>query len=223
MIRKNLRRAAKKAALRLLNMEEQAEARQEQEKHMHSGTYDPDLIPRVVDGSGDTPGPNHKTLIGRTWVSAQIAGGVSPCVVDIRLPEEWSAGHLPGALLLSGPHLLSDPSVLGADMVQKVTIYDATGGESSEEVAEGLRGAGFTNARTLQGGWAEWVEHGEPVEVPTPLPEAAYQLGDPIELSDGRRGRILSVQLVEEQPCYSALLDDEGGVLTDISEDQLTH
>ncbi len=221
MIRKSLRRAAKKAALRLLNMEEQAEPRKEQEAHEHSGMYDPDLIPKVVDGSGDTPGPNHKTLIGRTWVSAQIAGGVSPCVVDIRPPEEWSAGHVPGALLLSTAHLLSDPSVLGTNQVQRIIIYDAAGGESSEHVAHSLRELGFENARTLQGGWAEWVEHGEPVDLPTPHPAAAYQLGDPVELSDGQRGRIIKLEIVEDLPCYSVLVDSDETVLTGISEEQL--
>ena len=39
-------------------------------------TFDESKIPKVVDGSGDTPGPNHKQDIGRTWVSAQMAGGL---------------------------------------------------------------------------------------------------------------------------------------------------
>ena len=42
--------------------------------------FDPSKIPPLVDGDGDTPGPNHKTEIGRTWVSAQLAGGGPVCV-----------------------------------------------------------------------------------------------------------------------------------------------
>ena len=128
MIRKKLRAAAKKAALRAFKMEEQAKARETNSTKVEDSPYRADLIPQVVQGSGDTPGPNHKTLIGRTWVSAQLAGGVAPLLVDIRPPEQWPAGHIPGALMLPGDQIVDAPSPLGTDSKVRVTLYDATGG-----------------------------------------------------------------------------------------------
>jgi rhodanese-related sulfurtransferase len=221
MIRKKLLAAAKKAALRAFKMEEQAKARDTNSTEMDSTPYNPDLIPRVVQGSGDTPGPNHGTLIGRTWVSAQLAGGVSPLLVDIRPPEEWCAGHLPGALLLPGQQVAEDPSPLGPDKGRRVTIYDATGGPLAEEVAENLRKGGFPLARSLQGGWAEWVEHSEPIHLPETVSHASHQLGDPVELSDGRRGRVQAISLVEGAPSYTVLLGEGGGRVEGVPEEDL--
>jgi rhodanese-related sulfurtransferase len=221
MIRKKLRAAARKAALRAFKMEDDAKARETNSSEMDSTPYNPELIPRVVQGSGDTPGPNHGTLIGRTWVSAQLAGGVSPLLVDIRPPEEWSAGHLPGALLLPGHQVAEDPSPLGPETGRRVTIYDATGGPLAEEVAERLRKGGFVLARSLQGGWAEWVEHSEPVHSPQPVPEATHQLGDPVELVDGRRGRVQAITLVEGAPAYTVLLEGGAGRAERVQEEEL--
>jgi rhodanese-related sulfurtransferase len=221
MIRKKLRAAARKAALRAFKMEEQAKARETNSTDMDSAPYNPDLIPRVVQGSGDTPGPNHGTLIGRTWVSAQLAGGVSPLLVDIRPPEEWSAGYLPGALLLPGHQVAKDSSPLGSNKKIRVTIYDATGGPLAEEVAERLRTDGFALARSLQGGWAEWVEHSEPVYSPEPVAEASHQLGQAVELVDGRRGRVQSVALVNGVASYTILLEGEAGPAAEFQEEDL--
>ncbi len=221
MIRKKLRDAARKAALRAFKMEDDARARETHSTKGDSAPYNPDLIPKVVQGSGDTPGPNHRTRIGRTWVSAQLAGGVSPLLVDIRPPEEWSAGHLPGALLLPGHQIATDPSPLGPDKELRVTIYDATGGPLAEEVAASLRKAGFPFARSLQGGWAEWVEHGEPTHAPEEISQASHQLGDPVELTDGRRGRVQAISLVKGAAFYTLLLEEGGDRLERVPEEDL--
>ncbi len=221
MIRKKLRDAARKAALRAFKMEEQAKARETNSTEKEPAPYNPDLIPKVVQGSGDTPGPNHPTLIGRTWVSAQLASGVAPLLVDIRPPEEWCAGHLPGALLLPGHQVAEDPGPLGPDTGVRVTIYDATGGFLAEEVAERLRAGGFSLARSLQGGWAEWVEHSEPVHSPEPVPAASHQLGEPVELVDGRRGRVQAITLVQGVPAYTLLLEGDAGRIEGIQEEDL--
>ena len=75
MIRDRLKKAARKAAIRLLNMEFDTEDRDPNARgNPDASKFDPDKIPPLVDGDGDTPGPNHKQDIGRTWVAAQLAG-----------------------------------------------------------------------------------------------------------------------------------------------------
>jgi 3-mercaptopyruvate sulfurtransferase SseA len=103
-----------------------------------------------------------------------------------------------------------------------VTIYDATGGPLAEEVAANLREGGFPLARSLQGGWAEWVEHSEPILSPEEVSQASHQLGDPVELADGRRGRVQAITLVNGAPSYTVLLEEGAGRAEGILEENLS-
>jgi rhodanese-related sulfurtransferase len=163
VIRARLRDAARRVALRVLGMETQAE----DGGHPDSGRvtaapYDPTVIPRVVDGSGDTPGPNHKTNIGRTWVSAQVISGTPPVLVDLRPAAEWRAGHIPGATNLPHDALEAGLDRLPAGDV-RIVFYDAHDDGTADAVAHDLRARGWPGARRLVGGFAEWSAHREPV------------------------------------------------------------
>jgi len=195
VVKGRLKSVVRRAAIRLMGMEFDTEARDPAAR----GTPDPSKfdeskIPKVVDGSGDTPGPNHKENIGRTWVSAQLNGGVAPFFLDIRPPNEAAAGTLPGATLLpkmaAKEHLEMLP-----DKSARVTIYDATGEQESEELAAWLREQGWGLARRLQGGYAEWMEHGEPTVLPTLASEATVRIGDSVNTPTGEAGQVLSASL----------------------------
>ena len=142
-------------ALRAFGMERQAEARTTR-KTTGSGEYDPSVIPPLVDGDGDTPGPNHKEKIGRTWLAAQLNGGDAGTVIDIRPPQEWIVGTLPNALQVPGDQILRRTDLLPAK-TRRVTLVDATHEQEAFDTAKTLRDQGWTWARSLQGGWAEWV------------------------------------------------------------------
>jgi hypothetical protein len=75
----------------------------------------------------------------------------------------------------------------------RVTIYDSTGEQGSEALAAWLRGEGWTMARRLRGGFAEWIEHGEVVHLPQLVAGARAKVGDPIGLKDGRSGWVQEV------------------------------
>ncbi len=194
MIRDRFKRAARRAAVKLLNMEFDVEDRDPAGRTVGTkGEIDESVIPKLVDGDGDTPGPNDKRDIGRTWVAAQLVAGVAPIFVDIRPPAEVVAGMLPGAILAPGDSILTHTELL-PDKSVRVSVYDQTGDLGSAEVAESLRAAGWTMARRLQGGYAEWIEHGEPTELPTAPEGARYKVGDPVSLADGSRGHVLRIQ-----------------------------
>jgi len=192
MIRDRLRKVARRAAIKLLNMEFDTEDRDPNARRRGDPSqFDPSKIPPLVDGDGDTPGPNHKSDIGRPWVSAQLAGGVAPFFLDVRPPLEAVAGTLPGALVLPGKLALERLDLLPADREMRITVYDQTGELGSEAVAEALRGAGYAMARRLQGGYAEWLEHAEKIDTPEALDGAGLKSGDPVRLADGREGWVL--------------------------------
>ena len=190
MIRDRLKSRLRGIALRAFGMERQAEARTTTAT-TGGGKYDPSVIPPLVDGDGDTPGPNHKSLIGRTWLAAQLNGGDAGVVVDVRPPVEWIVGIIPTAHLIPGDQLLNRRDLLPAK-TRRVTLYDATNEQQAFALAETLRNEGWTWARALQGGWAEWVEQGERQFIP-PAEQGRWQLADPVE-HDGRRGVVQAIR-----------------------------
>ncbi len=218
MIRDRLKKAARKAALRAFKMEKQAEDRAPREVVEPTGEVDLSKIPTLVDGSGDTPGPNHRTRIGRTWLAAQMVAGTSPVLIDMRPPQEWTGGILPGALLLPGEQVKDQLELLPARDV-RVTVYDSDGGAPSDRLASWLREAGWPTARQLQGGWAEWLEQGEArAEVPE-VPGARAQVGTAVALGDGREGVVQAIQVSGQQRTFTVLLDSGAPVV--VGEDLL--
>ncbi|MFT5686346.1 MAG: rhodanese-related sulfurtransferase [Myxococcota bacterium] len=197
MIRDRFKKVARRAAIKILNMEFDTEERDPNARGVvDPNNFDPSKIPKLVDGDGDTPGPNHRDDIGRTWVSAQLAGGVPPFFIDIRPPDVAAVGILPGALLMSGEAVKQRTALLPNDRTQRVTIYDQTGEQGSIEVAEWLKEQGWTMARRLRGGYAEWLEQGETIDQLKPTPGATRQIGQTVKLVDGRTGHIHSVEPV---------------------------
>jgi rhodanese-related sulfurtransferase len=192
MIRNRLKNKVRKLAIKAFGMEFDTEDRDPNAGgRADPANFDPSVIPKIVDGAGDTPGPNHKEDIGRTWVAAQLAGGVAPFFVDIRSPMEMVPGVLPGAHRFPGQSIEQHLSIL-PPKDQRVTIYDQTGEQGSIELAERLREKGWTNARRLRGGYAEWIEHGEDTVSPKTSHKSKRNIGDPIK-KGGHSGTVLDV------------------------------
>ncbi len=189
MIRDRLKAAARTAALKLFRMEKQMEPHLEPNVKLDRPPteIDPSVIPRVVDGSGDTPGPNHKEDVGRTMLSAAIISNAGPVLVDMRPPAECAGGMLPGAICVPGQGLKDRPDLLPADKAMRVVVYDQLGTDESAGLAAWLRAQGFVNGRKLRGGYAEWIEHDEPVQAPKPKDGGRFSVGDPVERADGKR------------------------------------
>jgi len=209
MIRDRIKRAVRKAALKAFGMEKDAEDRAPtpEQPRFSGAEQDFSKIPRRQDGSGDTPGPNNKELIGRPWLAAQTASGVPGTIIDIRPPEEYRAGHIPRATLAPNRQILTEQRALPAKD-KRVTVYDADGSDVSFQVAAALREAGWSWARSLQGGWAEWLEHGEV----TAAPAEDSRVGETVELPDGRRGVIQE----GSSGALRVLLDFEAGEFVEL-------
>ena len=182
MIRRKLKSFVRQGLIKVFNMDFDVEDRESVKRGAPPPSkkpqeVDPAVIPKVVSGSGDTPGPNHKEDIGRTWCSAQLIGGVAPFFLDIRPPNEVVSGMLPNAHVMTGQHIFDNLHLLPSKD-KRVVVYDQTGDLGSMEIAKELREKGWEMARRLQGGFAEWIEYGEEIQSPTPV--GGYKIGDPL-------------------------------------------
>ncbi len=91
-------------------------------------------------------------------------------VVDVREPDEYAAGHLPGARSLPRgflevradlSHPKRDPWL--ADRTRKLVLY-CGGGQRSALAARTLQEMGFERVVSLGEGWSGWTRRGYPVE-----------------------------------------------------------
>ncbi len=83
-------------------------------------------------------------------------------ILDVRTPEEYAAGHLPGAVNLPHEQLASRIGELAGARDRDVVVYCRTGKRSAE--ALGLLGkAGFERLLHLEGDYTRWVGEKRPV------------------------------------------------------------
>lgn len=218
MIRNKFKGIMRKAAIKILNMEFDTQDRNPTE--IPKSSFDASKIPKVVDGSGDTPGPNHKEDIGRTWVSAQLAGGVVPLLIDIRPPNEIVAGKIPTSILMSGEYIKNHLDLLPAKDL-RIIIYDQTGALGSQEISLWLREQGWLLARRLKGGYAEWLEQDEPIDTPKVYAGAKYNIGEPVAVKK-IHGFVHKVLTSQEKICYEIWVEDQG-VIGIYSEEEMLH
>jgi rhodanese-related sulfurtransferase len=96
------------------------------------------------------------------YVNAQYAKGRKLTAIDLRSPEAYGRGHLPGARSLPLEQLTSRfAEVPRSDLV--VLYCDCA--RSEVEVAYWfLRGKQYRNLSVLEQGFAGWVERGHPIE-----------------------------------------------------------
>lgn len=83
-------------------------------------------------------------------------------VVDVRTPEEYAGGHVPGAVNLPLDALGARMDELGAHRDGEVYLI-CQSGRRSARAAELLSAAGYT-AVNVEGGTAAWRAAGHPVE-----------------------------------------------------------
>jgi hydroxyacylglutathione hydrolase len=82
-------------------------------------------------------------------------------VVDVRAPDEWNRGHLPGAIHIP---LAALPDRIGElDRALPIVLHCQGGGRSSI-AASFLRSRGVEDVSNLAGGYDRWVAEGHEVE-----------------------------------------------------------
>lgn len=82
-------------------------------------------------------------------------------LVDVREDNEWTNGHLPGAVHLGKGIIERDIEQRIPDTNTKVILY-CGGGFRSALAGDNLQKMGYANVESMDGGWKGWVEAGLP-------------------------------------------------------------
>ena len=81
--------------------------------------------------------------------------------IDVRTPEEYAAGHVPGARLIPLDEIEKRLQEIPRD--RQVYLY-CRSGRRSAKAAEILARHGFANIENVQGGMLAWMQAGHPVK-----------------------------------------------------------
>lgn len=102
--------------------------------------------------------------VSPTEVQALLLDGATR-VFDVREDHEWAAGHVAGAAHLGKGIIERDIERLVPDPSAPVVLY-CGGGYRSALAADALQQMGYSNVRSMAGGWRGWTEAGGAVTLP---------------------------------------------------------
>ena len=86
-------------------------------------------------------------------------------VLDVREPDEFAAGHLPGAVNVPRGMLEFRIGELQPDGDAAILLYCKTSGRAAL-AALAMQEMGYTRVRSIAGGFDAWVAAGKPVVQP---------------------------------------------------------
>jgi rhodanese-related sulfurtransferase len=115
------------------------------------------LLAACGDGAG-------APAISGEELESRIEQGDAPLVVDVRTPEEYAAGHVPGALNIPSTQLAGRVGELGLESRDREIVLYCERGGRAEEAAATLARAGFGTVRHLEGDMSAWREAGRPCD-----------------------------------------------------------
>ncbi|MDW8214034.1 MAG: rhodanese-like domain-containing protein [Roseiflexaceae bacterium] len=90
-----------------------------------------------------------------------IMGRDDVVLLDVREPEEYAAGHIPGVQLIP---MGTVPARLSDIPTDKTVIVTCRSGNRSGQITDFLRRNGFTRVHNMRGGILAWQRAGYPIE-----------------------------------------------------------
>ncbi len=97
-------------------------------------------------------------------LQARMSGGEQIVVIDVREPDEFARGKIPGAYTI--PRGVLEMQVDGRLPLDTTVVLYCGGGARSALAAKSLADMGYDKVENLRGGWWAWVNSGLPVEKP---------------------------------------------------------
>ena len=97
-----------------------------------------------------------------------------PLLVDVREHDEWTEGHIPGAVHVPRGYLESRIEQSAPDRSRALVLYCA-GGSRSAFAVKTLEELGYENVVNLAGGFTDWKRNGFEVALPKSLDAAKRQ------------------------------------------------
>src|SRR5438270_8090111 len=103
-----------------------------------------------------------------TAAAAEAIGRPGTVVLDVREPDEYEQGAIPGALHIERGNLESKVETRVADRSTPIVIHCASG-VRSVFAAKTLQDLGYTDVASMAGGFNKWKDEGRPWETPRTL------------------------------------------------------
>src|SRR5580700_9254663 len=100
-------------------------------------------------------------------VREQVGNGA--VIVDVREPEEWAAGHIPGAIHVPKSYLESRIEGAVPGRGDHVVLYCASGNRSAWAARTLVEDLGYEHVESMTGGFTLWKDRGYEVTVPRTL------------------------------------------------------
>ena len=108
----------------------------------------------------DKVGPK---IVDHTQASRMIASENPPLILDVRTPEEYTEGHIPGARLIP-LNTISDSLAILSQYKDEEIIAVCRSGRRSGIATEQLTKEGFGKVYNLKGGMVQWKQNGGKIE-----------------------------------------------------------
>jgi len=102
-------------------------------------------------------------LISAAELADRIEAGSPPFILDVRNPDEFAQGHIPGAINIPYRELSTRLEELPIAKSEEVVVHCYKGNRAGI-AEETLRESGYSNVRDLDGHWNEWAAAGLPSE-----------------------------------------------------------
>jgi len=109
----------------------------------------------------ESPESTQAPSISAAELHAQRESGAAPVVIDVRTPEEFASGHIPGATNIPFDQVAQRIAEIEAP--QGVALYCMVG-PRARKGESALLAAGYEKVFHLEGGLAAWQAAGLPVE-----------------------------------------------------------
>ena len=106
------------------------------------------------------------TEISTDGAAQHIADGYT--ILDVREPDEYQEGAIPGAIHIPRGHLESQVESRIPDKATPVTVYCA-GGVRSAFAARTMQELGYSTVESMEGGFGRWKDEGRPWKQPASL------------------------------------------------------
>jgi phage shock protein E len=121
------------------------------------------FIVLVRGAAACSQGSEAESSISAAGLAERIEAGTAPLILDVRTPEEYSAGHIPGSLNIPHDQLSGRLAELGVPASAEIVVHCQSGRRAG--IAEGvLADAGYTRVRDLDGHMAGWRGAGLPTQ-----------------------------------------------------------
>jgi rhodanese-related sulfurtransferase len=102
-------------------------------------------------------------LVTQEEIVRLIDAGAAPLILDVRRPDEFAAGHVPGAVLIPHTELAERLAEIDAAREAGVIVY-CESGRRAGMAEEFLVGQGFSNVQHLEGDMRAWRRANLPIE-----------------------------------------------------------